>query len=215
MTDIFKFWRQIEPAATVHPADVPTFDRLKGQHEFDLKCLPLNFSGPLRTAPVVLLYLSPGFSPADRVMAKTPKGQQIYAQQRTGRARLPNASSLSGHQWRSRRLAFVGNWEEHLDKIAVMNIGAYHSKNFSDHDTLASLPSSRVALDWAQSVLFPEAEAGRRVVVCMRAANYWGLRRGSTYGKSLFAPASNRAGYLPKDAMRSKIVKAVRSALNG
>jgi hypothetical protein len=215
MTDLFKFWSQISPKATVHPADEPVFTRLKGQHQFDLRCLPLNFAGPLRTARVILLYLSPGLSPRDNVVAKTASAQRHYIEQRTGRAPLPNDSSHLGHEWRRSRLAFLGDWENSLDKIATMNIGAYHSKNFVDHDVLASLPPSRVALDWAQNVLFPEAEAGKRVVICMRAAKYWGLRAGNTYGRALFAPLTVRGGHMQKGAMRDKIERAARAALNG
>ena len=111
-------------------------------------------------------------------------------------------------------MKFLGDWQHARDKIAPMNIGAYHSKSFVDHDVLASLPSSRVALDWAQSVLFPEAEAGKRVVVCMRSARYWGLRAGEIYGRSLFAPDTVRGGHMRKGSMRDNIVRAAREALS-
>jgi hypothetical protein len=213
MTDLFKFWSRISPKDTIHPADRPVFDRLKGEHEFDLRCLPLNFSGPLRTARVVLLYLSPGLGPKDHLLAKTTTGQRAYAAQRTGKTDLPNDPASLGYEWRKSRLKFLGDWQSHLDKIAIMNIGAYHSKDFKDHDVLASLPSSRVALDWAQNVLFPEAEAGKRVVICMRSASYWGLRAGQNYGRSLFAPHTSRGGHMHKGPMRTKIETAARAAL--
>ncbi|UFW69203.1 hypothetical protein [Bradyrhizobium sp. WU425] len=213
MTDIFKFWSQIGAKETMHPADAPIFSRLKGKHAFDLRCLPLNFSGPLQNARVVLLYLSPGLSKHDATFAKTSAGQRFYSEQRTGRAALPNDPSSLGYEWRRSRLRFLGDWESALDRIAVMNIGAYHSKTFTDHDVLAALPSSRKALDWAQNVLFPEAEAGKRVVICMRAAKYWGLRAGNVYGRSLFAPTAGRSGHMLKGAMRERIEKAARSAL--
>jgi hypothetical protein len=213
MSDIFKFWSSIGPKETVHPADAPIFARLKGQHGFDLQCLPLNFAGPLRSARVVLLYLSPGWSPKDRRYAKTIEGQDYYVRQRTGREHLPTDPKSLGHVWRTQRLAFLGDWEEAADKIATFNIGAYHSKSFKNHSVLASLPSSRVAIDWAQSVLFPEAEAGKRVVICMRAAKYWGLRSGQSYGKSLFAPKTTRGGFMIKGRACDRIVRAAREAL--
>src|SRR5712691_10488432 len=46
---------------------------------------------------------------------------------------------------------------------------------------LLCLPSSRVSLGWAQDVLFPDAEAGKRIVICMRSAAYWGLEQGQKY----------------------------------
>lgn len=94
-----------------------------------------------------------------------------------------------------------------------MNIGAYHSKNFVDHDLLASLPSSRAAIDWAQGVLFPEA--GKRVVICMRSAHYWGLQPGNQYGKGLFAPHTTRGGHMRRGPMRDKIIRAAQRALAG
>ena len=51
MTDIFKFWSMIGKADTIHPLDRPVFDRLNDSHGFDLRCLPCNFGGKLRTAP--------------------------------------------------------------------------------------------------------------------------------------------------------------------
>ncbi len=97
-----------------------------------------------------------------------------------------------------------------------MNIGCYHAKTFDDWETLASLPSSRVALSWAQSVLFPEAEAGKRVVICMRSTRWWGLDAGESgelYGEALYAPRITRSGYLRKGPMRDQIVRVVRERL--
>ena len=58
-TDIFKFW-DIPVKAGPHPADREVLKRV--EHNFDLKCLPGCFAGPLKTAHVVLLYLSPGLA---------------------------------------------------------------------------------------------------------------------------------------------------------
>jgi hypothetical protein len=102
-TDLFEFWRQIGATDFVHPEDAPTFKRLKGQHGFNLNCLPLSFSGPLRHARVVLLYLSPGLPKTLVERSKTPEFQRLYANQRTGRASLPGPDS-PGHKWRMGRL---------------------------------------------------------------------------------------------------------------
>ncbi|WP_407114753.1 hypothetical protein [Bradyrhizobium sp. LMG 9283] len=85
MTDIFKFWSMIGKAETIHPLDRPVFERLNNSHGFDLRCLPCNFGGKLRTAPVVLLYLSPGFSESDLRLARSKEGRERYVKQRTGR----------------------------------------------------------------------------------------------------------------------------------
>ena len=64
--DIFEFWSQIGWGENVHPADRKVFDRMDPhKHGFRLDCLPSSFGGLLRDAPVVLLYLSPGFGEQD------------------------------------------------------------------------------------------------------------------------------------------------------
>jgi hypothetical protein len=76
VTDIFQFWSQIKRGAHVHPADVKAFERMDAQrHGFQLDCLPGCFAGKLKTAPIVLLYLSPGFSPLDISDARSKDGQ--------------------------------------------------------------------------------------------------------------------------------------------
>jgi hypothetical protein len=55
------------------------------RHGFRLGCLPAAFGGRLRDAPVVLLYLSPGFSNADLAAAKTEEGKDYYVPLRTPR----------------------------------------------------------------------------------------------------------------------------------
>jgi hypothetical protein len=62
--------------------------------------------------------------------------------------------------------------------LAILNIGAYHSKDFPDRHLLSALPSCRTSIDWAQKVLFPQAERRERLVVCLRAAGNWGLQKG-------------------------------------
>ena len=62
VTDIFEFWAQIKRGQLIHPADAPVFARMDAEkHGFQLHCLPTCFNGRLKTAPVVLLFLSPGY----------------------------------------------------------------------------------------------------------------------------------------------------------
>jgi hypothetical protein len=210
MTDIFEFWSRIGKSDRVHPDDKPVFNRLKSSHGFDLRCLPSNIAGPLRTARVVLLYLSPGFSEFDVEHAKTKAGQEHFVRQRTGTAPLSDVNPAAA-RWRMSRLKFLGATDETIhSRVSVINIGAYHSKDFTDHHILAALPSSRAMLNWAQTVLFPQAEKGERMVVCMRASNFWGLEPGSKYGKALFAPRTNRAGYMCEGSVKETIVRSAR-----
>lgn len=172
--------------------------------------------GPLRTAPVVLLFLSPGLAPLDHEEALSADGQARYVEQRSGNAPIPTREEHPlAFQWWWQRASFLGEINDLRFKVAVLNIGAYHSRSFSDWPMLASLPSSRASLAWAQHVLFPEAEAGKRVVVCLRSPGYWGLAvQAEPFGKALFAPATTRAGHMIRGEGRDRVVHAAREILN-
>jgi hypothetical protein len=96
--------------------------------------------------------------------------------------------------------------------VAILDIGAYHSKSFTGHNLLAALPSSRASLDWAQNTLFPAAEAGERVVICLRSARYWGLESGREYEGTLFAPNVTRRGHMLMGD-RGAIISAVKQRI--
>lgn len=205
--DIFDFWSSVEPTALIHPADEAVF-RGVPKHGFDLEALPGCFMGPLKTAPVVLLFLSPGLDEGDKPL--TPALVQWNSRTRLGAEPLVSqALQEPTYRWWTRRTRFLGFDPEFLaDKVAVLNIGAYHSKTFNDHGLLAALPSSRVSLHWAQSVLFPAAERAERIVICLRAARYWGLEAGAKYEGTLFAPPVTRGGHAHKGEQQ-RIVEAV------
>lgn len=209
--DIFEFWSAVPPGANIHPADEAVFARVH-DHGFDLKLLPGCFMGPLRSAPIVLLFLSPGRGDDDQ---QKPDLLDWHTRTRNGLEPLVSASVHAGaHRWWTERTALFGKPHELVNKVAILNIGAYHSKNFKDHGLLAALPSSRVSLSWAQTTLFPAAERGERVVVCLRAARYWGLEAGrNDYAGTLFAPNVTRGGHMHKSE-RTPILSAVQRALS-
>jgi hypothetical protein len=209
--DIFKFWAQLRPGQKIHPADKEAFKRINSKrHGFQLECLPGNFGGCLRTAPVVLLYLSPGFSEFDLADAKDPAGRRYHFQKLKGRAPFSDDPKRPGNVWLKSRTRLFGGWQMVRKRLAVVNIGAYHSRAFSDYSILAALPSSRVALDWAQEKLFREAEAGKRIVICMRSASYWGLEVGRRYSGTLFAPHVTRSGHLNKNSENAQLIELVK-----
>lgn len=211
--DLFEFWSRIGLADTVHPDDREVLSRV--EHRFNPNCLPSCFMGPLRTAPVVLLFLSPGFTKHDEVEAKSETGRERHMKMRGGLESLPGPDE---HQpawkwWESRTRCF-GNWQELRSKVAVLNIGAYHSTTFADAPLLAALPSSRASLDWAQSVLCPQAIDGDRAVICLRSSRFWGLNEGQQYGRSLYAPKVTRAGHMCITEMREVIIRDVQDRLS-
>lgn len=217
--DIFKFWSGIGRDAHIHPRDEAVFKRLsENGHRFNHNSLPGCFMGRLRDAPVVLLFMSPGFSPEDEVSANDPEWQDWHFRQRSGYEPLPDVKTPAGQWWTKRVKVFGLTPAIAASRVAFLNIGSYKSREMYDPELLAALPSSRATLDWAQQELFPSAEAGDRVVVCLRATKFWGLHAPNTYGKSLFVPKVNRAGDMlkkdPRDeVMREAIIEAVKRAV--
>ena len=210
--DIFEFWTEAAPTDTIHPRDRYVLDRVS--HGFDLRCLPSPFNGPLRTAPVVFLYLAPGWAQEDVNEACTPLGQARLAERRDGYRPLGGPDDHEPDwRWWSSRTRSLGPWQEIREKVAIFDISGYHSKSFTDPHVLAALPSSRAALDWAQEVLFPEAESGKRVVICMRSPQYWGLGKKNQYGKALFSPPVTRGGHMLHGAVREEVLTAARAAI--
>jgi hypothetical protein len=211
MEDIFQFWQSVPPSDHIHPADREVFARVSGDY-FSQNALPGCYMGPLRIAPIVLLFLSPGASEEDE---PTEPLIDWHLRTRAGMEPLISKSlHASAFRWWTTRTKFLErSIEERAQKVAILNIGAYHSKTFEAHGLLAALPSSRVALDWAQNVLFRQAEAGERVVICLRAAKYWGLEAGREYSGTLFAPRVTRGGHI-LHAAREKIVAAAQRAMD-
>ena len=68
-------------------------------------------------------------------------------------------------------------------------------------------------MDWGQGALFPEAEAGKRAVVCLRSAKLWGLRKGECNGGTLSAPKHGRSGIMDKGPLRDEISAKVRERI--
>ncbi len=214
--DIFEFWSQVGLGEKQHPQDREVLQRVKGSFEFD--CLPSPFIGPLKTAPVVLLYLSAGFEDYDSEYAKEEAGCRFIQAQHTGTQALPAESDhRTAWKWWMKRTKCFGEWQKLRDKIAVLDVCGYHSRTFRDYPLLTALPSCRVSLDWAQTVLFPKAISGERVVICLRSPQYWGLdagNEGKKYGKSLFAPRVTRSGHMLKRPIREEIIREAKEIIS-
>jgi hypothetical protein len=175
------------------------------------------FIGPLRNARVVLLYLSPGLDDDDLKEAESATGRKWMIECRTGNQKLPNQKEHgAAWRWWVSRTPDFGSEEDIRSNVAILNVGAYHSNQSPNTCVLAALPSSRLSLDWAQSELFPQAIAGERVVICLRAARLWGRDigdQGKTFGEALFAPRTTRAGHMLKLPLRKKIIAKAAAAI--
>ena len=123
------------------------------------------------------------------------------------------ANTPGSFAWSQRILRQFGvDYEAARGKVAFLNIGPYKSTRFDDWHMLAALPSCRVAIDHAQRVLFPEAQQGKRTVVCLRSAKWWGLKRGESYLGRLFAPMAGMSGSIAHGDERKRITTLVREA---
>jgi hypothetical protein len=213
--DIFQFWDQVGPSAFVHPLDEAVFRRLgpKGHGFFPAGC-PGNFMGPLKTASVVLLYMSAGLSPEYVALASSPKGRQYLCERRKGQQPLPDITMPGGSWWLERTKCFEVPASTIASNVAFLNISAYQSKTMQNPELLAALPSSRACIDWVQEKLFPEAEQGKKIVICLRAAKFWGLSpTGGTRG-TLFVPPVTRSGHMQLGPLRQEIIEIVRRTLS-
>jgi len=213
MVNIFKFWGAMKCGQKVHPADRIAFKLMDPErHGFQLQCLPTCFFGPLRSAPVILLFLSPGYGGAEDADAESKVGRDYYYRTWKGREPLRDTQKISSW-FKSRTRTFCKDYEKARHQIAILNIGAYHSKKMYSYASMMALPSSRVVLDWAQSTLFPDAIAKKRIVVCLRAHAHWGLETNKKYPGTLFAPAVNMAGHLLNNQENDRLIKIVRERL--
>lgn len=212
--DLFDFWDRAAPADHVHPADHDLLSRVG--HDFDLRCLPGQLAGHLRTAPLVLLFLSGGLSDQhDLTVAGSAASIEEHRRRRNGILPLwgPDEHPDAWRWWTKLTRVFSDDWQSLQPKVALLNLGAYKSKVVTGRDRklLERLPSSRVSREWAQDVLFAQGRAGERVVVCLRAQTLWGLSPGR-YGQSLFAPNVTRGGHM-FGPLRGQVVAAGREIL--
>jgi hypothetical protein len=204
----------------IHPDDS---DALRSKsHQFELGAFVGPWMGPIRTAPVVLLYLNPGINSAgtgeEVKAAQDSEAREEMIHNLHGCAPLPSfKSNPKGLEWTEGRLGQFGiTYEAASSKVASLNLMPYRSTNGRDDaHMIERLSSSRLMLEWANDTLFPEARAGERIVVCLRSADLWGLETGLRYGKSLYAPKTTRSGFMHHGPMRDEIAKAVRARVFG
>ena len=219
MTDIFDFWAECPPEAERHPADAATLARFDDVFRFD--AMPSPIKGPLKTARLVLLALAPGFADEDAKQALSPTGKAHTVRSQSGVEPLPTSDVHAGTaRWVTRIIKPFGiEYAAARDKVAVLNIGAYHTRDFQAWAMLPSLASSRASLAWAQDVLFPKAEREECVVVCLRSAEHWGLTPGKRYKGHLYAPRTVRSGHMrtseEHSELRSEIIDAAGRVLSG
>jgi hypothetical protein len=213
-TDIFDFWSEIGPSVQIHPRDRAMLDNPPNdifKPDIDKGALPGCFMGPLRNSRVVLLATNAGVWNFDTT-----------GEREKGNEPLPGIDiNPETYGWWTQRAALFAparSPQELRSKIAFFSIVAYHSENFDGGKWSLKLPSSRVSVEWANDVLFEKARRKECVVVCGQAATDWKLNAGVTSEGHLFAPKVTYWNMHHKqpadDAMRTRVMAAVREALN-
>lgn len=214
--DFLQFWAKAIPSLQVHPDDDIALK--SHRHTLELDTLVGPFMGPVRTAPVVLLTLNPGSSGVEQNEAKMPDVRELVARNPGGEAPLPTfETNPEGLKWTASRLAQFGlSYEVAKLKVAFVNLMPYRSKaGAKDMRMSGCLESVRLVRAWARDTLFREAEAGNRVVVCLRSAREWGLEPDSQRGRSLFTPKFPRGGFMFHGPVRDKVSMTVRRTIFG
>jgi hypothetical protein len=217
--DFMKFWSKAIPNLHVHPDDEAALSN--NNHEFELNALIGPWMGPIRTAPVVLLTLNGGLmgNGEEARAAQLPAARAFAAHNLTGDAPLPDWHAIgnpAGLGWTTGRLTQFGlSYKQAADKVAFINLIPYKSKEGAKDMPMADrLPSARMMRAWARDTLFKQAEAGERIVVCLRSARTWGLPTPPTPPRGkLFVPEFTRGGFMHHGEMREQIGLAVRRAV--
>jgi hypothetical protein len=177
----------------VHPDDETALR--ENTNAFRLDALIGPWMGPIKTAPVVVLTLNGGFNGAEVEEAKNPVARRWTANNLQGASPLPDfAANPLGRVWTQRILGKFGLSYAHASAVSFVNLIPYRSYAGANDLRMAErLKSARLVRDWARTTLFPEAETGRRVVVCARSVRAWGLDPSVRQrGQSLFVPRFTR-----------------------
>jgi hypothetical protein len=219
--DLVQFWAQCDNLQA-HPADAAMLQ--SRTHNFGRDPIIGPWMGPIHTAPVVLLTLNGSLAGTGEEAAamKVQSAREEMARTLQGRAPLYSFQyNPAGRIWTDKRLGAFGlTYQIAADKVAFINLMAYKSRNGADDlykYGMDALPSTQYLLRWTRDTLFPEAEAGKRVVVCLMSAIRWGLTPGQRRG-SLYSPWTTyfNMHYDQKGGPTvDEITMAVRRAVHG
>ncbi len=173
-------------------------------HRLHLSLFPVPYAGDLRSAPVVILALNPGFKHSD-YWAEF-KDSEFQKRLRTNLRQLFNDTDYpfpfldpqfcwhSGFRWWERKLRDViqsiakeryrgyrGSYLRALkflsQNLACIELIPYHSDTFRDHRLLKELPSAKHARTFVRENLVPAAIAGKRTVIVTRQKAGWEMPR--------------------------------------
>ncbi len=174
---IFEFWNKLPNHECIHPEDKDVLNQYAGVFELDIP--PGHINGQLKTAPVIALFLNPGFEEEDKAIFQNEGSRALLFDQISGKNDFP----LWFNRWKKWFLPRVriGNMTEEqiANQVAILNVCSYASKdaNLLKPSILDSLPSTQMAIKYLHEVLIPQAKRGDRFIVVCRAAWAWKIDR--------------------------------------
>lgn len=142
---------------------------------FALDVPPGHINGNLRTAPVVVLFLNPGFEDEDKQVFEKEDCRILLFEPIRGESDFP----LWFNRWRKwflQRVKLDGMTDEKIGKnVSIFNVCSYASRDAKrlKPSILNSLPSSQAAIEYLHEVLIPQAQRGERFIVVCRTAWAW------------------------------------------
>jgi len=162
---IFDFWKKLPDKSCVHPEDLEVVEKCNGV--FELHVPPGHINGQLKTAPVIALFLNPGF--------EDEKCRELLFKQIEGESDFPLWFNR-WRQWFIPRVKIGDMTEAEIAKnVSIFNVCSYASKDAKllTPAILKKLPSTQVAIKYLHEVLIPQAQRGERFIVVCRAAWAW------------------------------------------
>ncbi len=206
---IFKFWEKLPHKECIHPDDKRVIEKHKDI--FELHVPPGHVNGNLKTAPVIALFLNPGFEDQDKQGFEDEDCRALLFEQIKGESDFP----LWFNRWRKwflPRVRLDGMSDEEIAKnVSIFNVCSYASKNAKllKPSILNSLPSTQAAIDYLHEELIPQAQRGERFIVVCRAAWAWKLDKSIECDTIKFVK-NPRGGHFGPD-IRAQIKKWMNS----
>jgi hypothetical protein len=196
---IVRFWRKSRRRPHQHVSDQKylTSDH---HHDFRLKCLARPWSGPICKAPVILVYANPGYSRSDEKFSNKKRRPLLLSEWSGKRPHFTESEYPGWTKWFRPRVKQLGKFEDLSPLIAVLNLIPYHSPKVQ-YDWVNVLPSANIARRFLKETLIPQAWAGKKFVVVMRARKHWGVSKADECGNFLISD-QNRGGQVPKSVAR-------------
>ena len=181
----------------VHPDDLKVLRDHPGR--FNLDYPPPAYVGDIVRAPVVMLLTNGGYNSEG---TKNEFSKREAAKRYLDGLHDPRLMSREGYEGYS-DYYLKWNYKELLreGKLAIVNVAAYRSPNFSParQKVANALESVKLHRRWLRETLLPEAKADKRFVVAHRYA-HWKLDPEGDRQRNLYFSRSQRSPHMELDA---------------